>query len=1090
MNALIEFLNRWAEHFPAFAWAMFWQSSLLIGVLFCLDLVLRRRIRASVRYALWLVVLVKLVLPPTLASPTNPHWWIRESARPTSKMPAVAYTVTYGDSTPLVASTVFPATLPPPPKPALSRNAWITLSAAAVSMALLSWLGFRWAGVIRKVRMATTSQALETIADHSTILSALPRNVRLKLTADAMSPAVCGLFHPIILLPRSLADSLSPAQLKAVLLHELIHIRRGDIWINCAQALLQIVYWWHPLLWLANARIRRVREEAVDDAVMVALRDEAEVYAPTLLEVAKFAFRRPLASLGLIGILESRSALRQRIERLMDFRAPHRAGITVASLVGILAFTAVAVPMGEGPATDAGPALAATDGRTQKSRTIKIDVAVFKKNLRAEATRMGITSTNPYDGLLEILDAEGVNRGFGINGVIGNITLEGTPEELEVFQQVVEQLNRTDSKPELPLHSSPIRRKSVLITTALYRMGGNDFANLISILPAGTRRSRDVWTLPPDNISNFNAWLKAQGFKPISVPRVQTGHGMEAEICVGRPTNYVEMGCRPFIRKADGVDGAVDLSLWVKTMGEFTADPAGDWPIMEGTNRYAIKSQVSALDHGGVVLRAINPAGGPSNNLVVILNLTIVTNDAIHGKQRLVPISSGTNNPATGTVSGILTDPNFRTVLHALEQRDGVETLAEPEVVTTSGRKINSMDPDAIDKVLVQIKAAQTAGRQPLEHAETVNQGTDAPMQIFKIQEPIAQEKMDELLASAGIAVPPTKVVYEAHTGLLFARGTADQLALVYGVVLRLNHISPTERQINDFVKEAAATSPGNQLETRIFKVDKNTFTTGLYAVGGKPADEVSVTARDFFAKIGVDLTAAGRSIAFNDRMSLLFVKATGGELDVVERTIQALNVIPPQVHMKARFIEVPKKLLASSAFFTNAVAGPMTGIMNDSNFRILLHNLQQHDDVETLAEPEVVTTSGRQTQMRVGDSLSNLPLLAENGKHSSVSPQISTPPPANTPLELSIDLVPRVLADGYTINLTAIPRIGHSAPKTTTVNLWDNQTFVIGDLPNPSADSKNADRQLLVLVTATIIDPAGNRVHTDDASFSLSAQQ
>ncbi len=120
--------------------------------------------------------------------------------------------------------------------------------------------------------------------------------------------------------------------------------------MNCAQALLQIVYWWHPLLWLANARIRRVREEAVDDAVMLALRDEAESYAPTLLEVAKLAFRRPLMSLGLVGIMESRSALRQRIERLVDFRAPRKAGLTFASFCGIFVFSAVALPMGQGPA--------------------------------------------------------------------------------------------------------------------------------------------------------------------------------------------------------------------------------------------------------------------------------------------------------------------------------------------------------------------------------------------------------------------------------------------------------------------------------------------------------------------------------------------------------------------------------------------------------------------------------------------------------------------------------------------------------------------------------------------------------------------
>ena len=232
----------------------------------------------------------------------------------------------------------------------MSAVAWIILAWSAISVCLLVWLAARWRQVICDVKRATPAPVwLNELFDEAKDSSGLRRNVRLRLTDQAMSPAVCGLFRPVILLPQSLVQKLPPAQLRAVLLHELTHLRRGDVWINCAQALVQIVYWWHPLLWLANARIRRVREEAVDDAVMLALRDDAEAYAPTLLEVAKLAFHRPLASLGLVGILESRSALRQRIERLVNFHAPRKAGLTIASVLGILAFTALAIPMGAAP---------------------------------------------------------------------------------------------------------------------------------------------------------------------------------------------------------------------------------------------------------------------------------------------------------------------------------------------------------------------------------------------------------------------------------------------------------------------------------------------------------------------------------------------------------------------------------------------------------------------------------------------------------------------------------------------------------------------------------------------------------------------
>ncbi len=74
MNSFIETLNQCGENFLNFAWPMLWQASLLIAVLFAVDFLLRRRLRASIRNALWLVVLVKLCVPPTLALPTSPAW--------------------------------------------------------------------------------------------------------------------------------------------------------------------------------------------------------------------------------------------------------------------------------------------------------------------------------------------------------------------------------------------------------------------------------------------------------------------------------------------------------------------------------------------------------------------------------------------------------------------------------------------------------------------------------------------------------------------------------------------------------------------------------------------------------------------------------------------------------------------------------------------------------------------------------------------------------------------------------------------------------------------------------------------------------
>src|SRR6185437_10734187 len=381
MNSLIELMNACGSRFLDFAVPMFWQSSLLIAVVFVLDLLLRRKVRALMRYTLWSAVLVKLLLPPTLALPTGAAWWLRthkiSTVVPQTKMLVVTQEEPAAATIPLLQLGL---PIQPPP-PTLSREGWMLLVSAGISLMLFGWLLIRWRQVAGCVRRTEASDvALNELLEKTRLQAGLRRKAVLRLTSDAVSPAVCGLFRPVILLPKALVETLPAEQLRAVLLHELIHLRRRDVWMNCVQTMLQIFYWWHPLLWIANARVRRVREEAVDDAVMCALNDEAEIYAPTLLEVAKLAFRRPLASLGLVGILESRSALRHRIERLLNFTTPRRAGFSLVSVLGIVAFTALAVPMGEAPEKDTTIDQQAITQIPQSPQEVEVQAASMETN--------------------------------------------------------------------------------------------------------------------------------------------------------------------------------------------------------------------------------------------------------------------------------------------------------------------------------------------------------------------------------------------------------------------------------------------------------------------------------------------------------------------------------------------------------------------------------------------------------------------------------------------------------------------------------------------------------------------------------------
>jgi len=136
MNTLISFLNRAGEAFCGLAWPMFWQSSLLIALIWMADRLTSKRVSPAARYALWMVVLVKLVLPPSLALPTGAAWWLRESV-PTERRALSATVSESAAASALPSAARMPVVVTQPQDSALSAPGWALLASVAASLALL-----------------------------------------------------------------------------------------------------------------------------------------------------------------------------------------------------------------------------------------------------------------------------------------------------------------------------------------------------------------------------------------------------------------------------------------------------------------------------------------------------------------------------------------------------------------------------------------------------------------------------------------------------------------------------------------------------------------------------------------------------------------------------------------------------------------------------------------------------------------------------------------------------------------------------------------------------------------------------------------
>ncbi|MBN2591682.1 MAG: hypothetical protein JXA96_17585 [Sedimentisphaerales bacterium] len=386
IDNIIKMLNNAGRGFCDFSLTMFVQVSVLIVVLLIIDILIRKRVRATFRYWIWMLVFIKLILPPALSLPTGIGNWFGEyfvvnsadfdrqvqninsapeiSIEPfDSEMPVIAEfspqfsELTEIDTIPQASELAKTNTSIEPAISNASSMTWqggiflIWLVGVLVLSVLLIQRIFFVKGLIAQSEPAK-NRLLETLEECSKQLG-INKTIQMKLSHNASSPAVCGLFKPVILIPTNILNKISHKQFKVILIHELSHIKRADLWTNCVQTFLQILYFYNPLLWFANSIVRRIREQAVDEMVLVSLgadfgelsRTEAKSYTNTLIDVAEMAFSRPALSLRLVGVVESKKALSERIKLILSRPFPKTAKLGILGMVVIVLAAFILLPM-------------------------------------------------------------------------------------------------------------------------------------------------------------------------------------------------------------------------------------------------------------------------------------------------------------------------------------------------------------------------------------------------------------------------------------------------------------------------------------------------------------------------------------------------------------------------------------------------------------------------------------------------------------------------------------------------------------------------------------------------------------------------
>lgn len=357
-------------------WHATWQASVLVGLVLLAQTLFRSKLPASWRYALWLLVLIRLVAPVVPESPASVFnlakvTWPERPAdlfRPGGK--DMAWRRQRGlnlDALPLPAAGLSNASASEAGQSTgMSLGTGLEGGSVAVEwsrrfsnvtvLAGLFWVWFSgvvcfslrlfvghycFAGRLRQ-RVPIGNPRLLALWKHCRQRAGVTEEMELIETPDVDSPALFGCFRLRLLLPEKMDDSFSPAELRHIFLHELSHVRRRDPAVNWLMALAQIIHWFNPLVWFAFSRMRAHREEACDARALSWIEErETQSYGATVLKLMQ-SYVPPAAAPALVGILEDKRHMKRRIQMIAAFRrtSPRWAwGAALLLALGIIGLT-------------------------------------------------------------------------------------------------------------------------------------------------------------------------------------------------------------------------------------------------------------------------------------------------------------------------------------------------------------------------------------------------------------------------------------------------------------------------------------------------------------------------------------------------------------------------------------------------------------------------------------------------------------------------------------------------------------------------------------------------------------------------------
>lgn len=366
-----------------------WQGALVVAAVWVL-LSLWRQCRAEVRAWLWVAATTKFLLVLLFVI----------------EVPVLAPTGAGLVETPLTTTGIVTFSSASPPAPSID---WLvigfaTWSVCVVLLALRAYSDHR--GLARLV--AESMDAGERV-DRAWASVASPGS-SVRVHPDATVPMVVGLWRPVVVLPETLEFVLSDDELAMVLAHEAAHLRRRDALVSLYMFACGLLFFFHPLVWLARREWKHSREAACDAEAIAALGTDRRRYAQMLVKVSAGADRAPALAMSAVPSFKT---LQRRIKDMKN-TSNKRAGSatwTLLAIVAVAAATPIALTQrkpkfGAGVFEGASPDVKVTQQRRGTESVARVLAPSSAEIAAPVATAMDSTSIAvgvPFQGTTEAI---------------------------------------------------------------------------------------------------------------------------------------------------------------------------------------------------------------------------------------------------------------------------------------------------------------------------------------------------------------------------------------------------------------------------------------------------------------------------------------------------------------------------------------------------------------------------------------------------------------------------------------------------------------------------------------------------------------